>query len=184
MKFFLSINIQYFLKRLNYEKIHKINNIVLIFILTTVFLCQNLAYSAPNFYLRSNLAFGPDRKSDTADRFNEIVLNQAVIHFSKANTSKDLRIAITTGIKTKEAPMLFHYWHKEAPNEIEQFRQDDDFLIRFENFHQSIFRRPELGESMGKLPFTLKRPTKNDIDKLVRKAQKTWFSKFLSGSKI
>lgn len=96
-----------------------------------------------------------------------VVLNQAIIHYSKANTTKDLRIAITTGIKTKGAPMLFHYWNKEKPAEIEQFKQEEDFLIRFENFHQSIFRRPELGESIGIKPFVLPKVSKHEVAKLV-----------------
>lgn len=98
-----------------------------------------------------------------------IVLNQAVIHYSKANTTDDIRIAITTGIKTKEAPMIFHYWNREKPDEIELFRQDDDFLIRFTDFHQSIFKRPVLGESLGTRPFRLQKPSDRDIEVLTGK---------------
>ncbi len=96
-----------------------------------------------------------------------VVLNQAIIHYSKPNLSKDVRIAITSGIKTKDAPMLFHYWDKNKPDHIEMFKQEDDFLIRFENFHQSIFRRPDLGESLGVKSFQLQKPTKEEVDKLM-----------------
>lgn len=95
-----------------------------------------------------------------------IVLNQAVIHYSKANKTSDIRLAITTGVKSKDAPMIFHYWNKEEPNVIEQFKQEDDFLIRFTNFHTSIFQRPTLGESIGKEPYVLKNVTDLEIDNL------------------
>lgn len=99
-----------------------------------------------------------------------IVLNQAVIHSSKPNTTKNLRIAITTGIKTKGAPMLFHYWDKNNPTQIEAFYQEDDFLIRFTNFHQSIYERPSIGKSLGLKSFNLGNPTTEDVQKCLRKS--------------
>lgn len=98
-----------------------------------------------------------------------IVLNQAVIHSSKPNATKDIRIAITSGIKTKGAPMLFHYWDKNNPTQIEEFYQEDDFLIRFTNFHQSIYERPTIGRSQGLKPFNLGNPTAEDVQKLLGK---------------
>lgn len=85
-----------------------------------------------------------------------VVLNQAVIHYSKPNRTNEMRIAITTGIKSKEAPTIFHYWNKEEPDSIEQFKQSDDFLLQFSNFHRDIFARPQMGVSIGKIPFAKK----------------------------
>jgi len=93
-----------------------------------------------------------------------VVLNQAIIHYSKPNKTKDIRIAITTGIKTKDSPMQFHYWDKNSPNEIELFEQDEDFLINFQNFHQSIFQRPVIGKSMGKIPYAVSKPALEEIE--------------------
>jgi hypothetical protein len=95
-----------------------------------------------------------------------IVLNQAVIHYSKPNTTGNIRVAITTGIKTKNAPMIFHYWNKELPDQIEQFNEEDDFLIRFTDFHQAIFKRPVLGSSAGLKSFKLQKPTRQEVDEL------------------
>lgn len=95
-----------------------------------------------------------------------IVLNQAVIHYSKPNKTNEIRLAITTGIKSKEAPMVFHYWDKHKPDEIEQFKQDDDFLLRFTDFHQTIFRRPATGESTGTKAFQLKTATAEEVEKI------------------
>ena len=65
--------------------------------------------------------------------------------------------------------MLFHYWDKEKPREIERFKQDDDFLLNFENFHQSVFQRPVTGESLGTVPFTLEQPTATRVEQLTGK---------------
>lgn len=99
-----------------------------------------------------------------------IVLNQAVIHASKQNKTSDTRIAITTGIKTSTAPMIFHYWDKDKPDGIEQFKQDDTFLLHFEDFHQSIFKRPVIGQSLGTKPFTLEKPTQAMVEKFTGSA--------------
>lgn len=98
-----------------------------------------------------------------------IVLNQAVIHYSKPNKTKEIRLALTTGIKSEGAPMLFHYWNKEKPHEIEQFKQEDDFLLRFTDFHQTIFQRPVTGESLGTKAFQLKTATAEEVDRLNNK---------------
>lgn len=99
-----------------------------------------------------------------------IVLNQAVIHYSKPNKTNELRLALTTGIKSKHAPMLFHYWNKEKPDAIEQFRQEDDFLLHFTDFHQTIFQRPVTGESSGTKAFQLKTATSEEVEKLNHQA--------------
>jgi hypothetical protein len=110
-----------------------------------------------------------------------VVLNQALIHYSKANKTNETRIAITTGIKTKNAPMIFHYWDKNNPNEIEQFRQEDDFLLQFTDFHQAIFKRPEIGESIGKFAFSKQQANEQEMNNLLKvKEEKTSFkNKFM-----
>jgi ectoine hydroxylase-related dioxygenase (phytanoyl-CoA dioxygenase family) len=114
-----------------------------------------------------------------------VVLNQAIIHYSKPNQTNDTRIAITTGIKSKGAPMLFHYWNKEDPGKIELFEQDEDFLIRFENFHQSIFQRPVIGRSIGFKPFEMPTVSVDQIPNLVpvqvEKKEKMGFTQKLFG---
>lgn len=113
-----------------------------------------------------------------------IVLNQAVIHYSKPNKTNELRLAITTGIKTQNAPMLFHYWNKEEPKMIEQFEQTDDFLLQFNDFHKDIFMRPEFGVSKGKKPFQYKKPTTKEVEDLISGKQSTFMSKLKSLLKI
>ncbi len=73
-----------------------------------------------------------------------IILNQSLIHYSSANLVDNLRIAITSGIKSKQNPMLFYY--KNEHNEIEQYEMPDDFLLDFGDFGKEIYERPKKGK--------------------------------------
>lgn len=106
-----------------------------------------------------------------------IVLNQAVIHYSKPNKTDKMRVAITTGIKTANAPMLFHYWDKNMPNAIEQFKQDDDFLLKFTDFHKDIFSRPQMGESVGTTSFQYKVAGAEEVSQLLNTKKITLLDK-------
>jgi hypothetical protein len=97
-----------------------------------------------------------------------VILNQSVIHYSPPNKSDSVRKAITAGIKSADSPMYFHY---KIPNEdkLEIFKEDDDFLLRFENFEDDIHERPKLGESVGFIDYKL--PSYND-EELYQKIKK------------
>lgn len=109
-----------------------------------------------------------------------IVLNQAIIHYSKPNRTNSIRVAITTGIKTKDAPAIFHYWDKNEPNVIEKFSQKDDFLLQFNDFHKDIFNRPQIGESIGKSKFEYKIPGKKDLEGIFKAKSKSIFQRINS----
>ncbi len=81
-----------------------------------------------------------------------VVLNQALIHASPPNMSRQVRLAITTGIKTAGAPMRFHY--VPEPGWIETFAMEEDFLLAFDDFYTDIYLRPKFGTSMGTTAFT------------------------------
>lgn len=76
-----------------------------------------------------------------------VILNQSLIHYSTPNIIDTIRIAITSGIKSKRAPMLFHY--KNEKNQIEQYKMPEDFLLDFEDFGKDIYIRPKNGEYIG-----------------------------------
>ncbi len=79
-----------------------------------------------------------------------VILNQSLIHYSPPNKSDKIRKAITAGVKTKDAQMIFHYKDTERnDNQIEKFEMDDDFFIQFEDFFKDIYKRPTVGTSLG-----------------------------------
>jgi hypothetical protein len=82
-----------------------------------------------------------------------IILNQAVIHYSKPNLSGTIRHAITVGLVSETAQLSIHYWNQKYPDFIEKYEQPDDFLLRFEDFHNSIFGKPKTGALVQKIPY-------------------------------
>lgn len=79
-----------------------------------------------------------------------VILNQSVIHGSPPNRSNKIRKAITAGVKSAGAPMIFHYRDLSDPAAaIERFDMPEDFLISFDNFMQDILQRPKMGSSAG-----------------------------------
>ena len=82
-----------------------------------------------------------------------VILNQALVHYSKPSQVDEIRAAITTGVKSKEAPMEFWYFDEQNPERLEKFAMEEDFPLRFEDFHKDIFQRPKIGESQGYVPF-------------------------------
>ena len=50
--------------------------------------------------------------------------------------------------------MVFHYKVPDTDS-LEVFEQDDDFLIRFDNFFSDIGQRPKQGKSIGIIPYQL-----------------------------
>lgn len=91
-----------------------------------------------------------------------ILLNQATIHYSKPNLSGKVRPAITAGIISKDATLKFFYYNTER-EEIEEFAQDDDFLLRIENFHEAIYKRPKIGLSVGHFDYTIPYFSENEL---------------------
>lgn len=79
-----------------------------------------------------------------------VILNQSLIHYSPPNVSGKIRKAVTAGVKTKDAQMIFHYKDaNEQGNRIEKFEMDDDFFIHFNDFFSDIQNRPYVGKSVG-----------------------------------
>lgn len=101
-----------------------------------------------------------------------IVLNQALIHYSKPNLSQQKRPAITLGLVSKEAELSLHYWDKSNPGLLEKFRQEDDFLLKFENFHQSIFERPKFGTVMEEFDYAIPKYSESQIQSFLKKDSK------------
>jgi hypothetical protein len=98
-----------------------------------------------------------------------VILNQSLVHYSLPNRSDKIRKAITAGVKTKGAQMIFHY--KDAlrtDNQVEKFEMNDDFFILFENFFQDIFQRPKMGQSVGFIDYTVPVCEPDVLRKLVK----------------
>jgi len=107
------------------------------------------APTIPFFFSGSEDAVVPEVIPMRVKAGEAVILNQSVIHYSSPNKSDKIRKAITAGVKSKGAPMRFHYKAPEAENKVEVFDMPEDFLISFENFAKDIFERPKMGQSKG-----------------------------------
>src|SRR5690606_152343 len=59
------------------------------------------------------------------------------------------RIVTNTYFTHKSAEFRTYYWDKETPNKVEEFEQDKNFMLDFEQFGDNIHQRPTVGQSMG-----------------------------------
>lgn len=99
-----------------------------------------------------------------------VILNQSLVHYSPPNTSGKIRKAITAGVKTKDAQMIFHYKDPaQSSNKIEKFEMDDDFFIHFENFFEDIYKRPKVGKSVGFIDYEVPMFTGEALENIIKK---------------
>jgi hypothetical protein len=98
-----------------------------------------------------------------------VILNQSTIHYSPPNHSNKIRKAITAGVKSKGAPMRFHYFNQEKKGALEVFDMPEDFLISFENFYTDIFERPKMGSSAGFVDYNIPAFTKDKVISMIDK---------------
>ena len=97
-----------------------------------------------------------------------VILNQSLVHYSPPNRSTQIRKAITAGVLSKGAEMQFYYKdHSNTDHKLERFAMDDDFLIRFDNFHKDIFERPKNGQPAGYQEFKMPSYSEQDFRKLI-----------------
>lgn len=110
--------------------------------------------------IKPKLTLVPAKKGEV------IILNQATIHYSKPNMTDEIRPAITCGLISQHAPLKFHYWDKERA-QIEEFAQEDDFLLRFENFMEAIYKRPLMGTSKQFFDYSIPKWSEHELNQLI-----------------
>jgi len=93
-----------------------------------------------------------------------ILLSQSLIHYSPPNRSNKVRVAITAGIKTKGAPMKFHYRNGQI---VEIYSMQEDFLIGFTDFLKEIYGKPK-GELIGSYVYRSPVLTRNKLRSTIR----------------
>lgn len=73
-----------------------------------------------------------------------VVINHSLLHYSAANYSEKIRIAVITGLLTQNAQRIMHYQNPETTDDtIELYAVKDDFLMSYDDFFKEIFERPK-----------------------------------------
>ncbi|MBL4586934.1 MAG: phytanoyl-CoA dioxygenase family protein, partial [Flavobacteriales bacterium] len=99
-----------------------------------------------------------------------VILNQSLVHYSPPNLSGKIRKAITSGIKTKDAPMQFFYYDRAAKKpELDVYDMDENFLIMFDDFGKDIFLPPVNGKKVKTIAYELPQPNEQEMKKLMAK---------------
>lgn len=89
-----------------------------------------------------------------------VIFDQSIMHYSPPNLSDSVRPVINTFVTHKEAEIIISWTHPEQmPGEVERFRQGPDFMMNFKNFGHDIFKRPDIGESLGRVPYDFPKVT-------------------------
>lgn len=99
-----------------------------------------------------------------------VILNQSLVHYSPANQSGKIRKAITAGVKTKDAPMMFYYYDRAAAKaELDVYEMDENFLIMFDDFGTDIFLPPKHGKKVKTIEYQLPQPSRDEMKQLLAK---------------
>lgn len=99
-----------------------------------------------------------------------VILNQSLIHYSPPNLSGKIRKAITSGIKTKGAPMMFYYYDRAATEpKLDVYEMDENFLIMFDDFGTDIFLPPKHGKKIKTIDYQLPQPDRKEMEQLLAK---------------
>lgn len=99
-----------------------------------------------------------------------VILNQSLIHYSPPNRSGKIRKAITAGVKSKDAPMMFYYYDRAAAKpELDVYDMPEDFLIMFDDFATDIFLPPKHGKKVKTIDYELPKPSRKEMVGLLAK---------------
>lgn len=99
-----------------------------------------------------------------------VILNQSLIHYSPPNRSGKIRKAITSGVKTKGAPMMFYYYDRAAGKpELDVYEMDENFLIMFDDFGTDIFLPPKNGKKVSTIDYELPKPSHEEMKRVLAK---------------
>ena len=99
-----------------------------------------------------------------------VILNQSLIHYSPPNRSGKIRKAITSGVKTKGAPMMFYYYDRAVGKpELDVYEMDENFLIMFDDFGIDIFLPPKNGNKVSTIDYELPKPSPEEMKRVLAK---------------
>jgi hypothetical protein len=99
-----------------------------------------------------------------------VFFDQSIIHFSPPNFSGEKRIVTNTYFTHQNAEFRTFYWDKDQfGNQVEAFRQDDNFMIDFDQFGENIRNRPKVGESLGLFPYNFPKINENFLKEHFKK---------------
>lgn len=105
-----------------------------------------------------------------------IVFNHSILHFSPANQSGKIRIAVNVFVSNKAAKVRIAYFDG-AENQIELFEQNDDFFLKYKQFETNNTIPPQIGKSIGTRKYNFPQLNKKTIEQHLGVKSTSIFSK-------
>jgi ectoine hydroxylase-related dioxygenase (phytanoyl-CoA dioxygenase family) len=75
-----------------------------------------------------------------------VLFDSALLHYSSANNSNDIRVSVMTNIIPEQAKVCLYFGKEDSPELAEEYLVPDDFFLRYENFAEEYERPPSFGE--------------------------------------
>lgn len=114
-----------------------------------------------------------------------VIFDQSIIHYSPPNLSERQRVVINTFVAHKNAQIRICYHDKEvAPDKVQVFAQEDNFLEEYQNFGANIFAKPSIGESLGFVDYDFPKLTAAQLEVLYGKKEPEQQSSVSLGQRI
>ncbi|GHC06573.1 phytanoyl-CoA dioxygenase family protein [Thermomonas carbonis] len=102
-----------------------------------------------------------------------VIVNQATAHCSPPNLRRTVRPAITVGVVSAQARLRFYYRDRQHNDRrLEMFEQEDDFFLRFDDFHRDIFARPRFGRVVAELDYPDPTRSESEIAAMIQECQR------------
>lgn len=70
-----------------------------------------------------------------------VIINHSIIHYSSPNYSKEIRKALITAVKSKDAQTIL-YFDKKENEELEIYEMAEDFAIQYQDFFTDNKKKP------------------------------------------
>lgn len=101
-----------------------------------------------------------------------VIFDQSIIHYSPPNYSDKIRIVTNTYIAHKDVEFRTYYWDESMGDKyVEGFEQDKNFMLDYEQFGTNIRQRPQVGKSMGLIPYNHPRIEKSFLESRFKKTK-------------
>lgn len=101
------------------------------------------AQTIPKFYHGNELLMKNLTQPLNVKAGQAVIFHHSIVHFTPPNRSQDLRIAVSCGFNSADAPLKFYY--QATDNNVEEYLMPDNFVFEYEGV-EDLDLRPALGK--------------------------------------
>lgn len=121
------------------------------------------AQTIPKFYQGNEALMKKLTQSLDVKAGQAVIFHHSIVHFTPPNRSKDLRIAVSCGFNSADAPLKFYY--RASDSVVEEYMMPDNFVFEYEGV-SDLDLRPALGTLNRKIEMTQKIYSPEELTRL------------------